>query len=114
MRQLLSTKDGVKINLLDPMLSKELYPLAHCWVACFPLDGDGMTITSGYEGAPTDGVHKPDSLHYKRRAIDIRVKDVDVDRARTTYVTLAKVLLGPDFDVVWEGNHIHIEYDPKS
>lgn len=113
MRQILSIKDGVKINLLEPELSSQLYRLAHLWCAIFPLDRDGLTVTSGYEGHPSDGVHRPDSLHYKRRAIDLRTRDVDAARVKEYFCPMAAKLLGSDFDVVLESNHVHIEYDPK-
>lgn len=113
-RQLLSLKDGVKINLLDPALNTKIFPLAHLWQAFFPLDTDGMTVTSGYEGHPGDGVHMVDSLHYARRAVDLRIRDVDVAVIHNGFCPAARLLLGPDFDVVQERDHIHIEYDPKN
>lgn len=113
MKQLLSLKDGVKINLLDPSLNEKIFRLAHLWAAFFPLDEDGMTITSGYEGQPGDGVHQVDSLHYVRRAIDIRVRDVSSDDVFNKFIPAARLMLGKDYDVVWEKNHVHIEFDPK-
>lgn len=112
MKSLLSVKRGVKLNHLDPPMGGKVYPLAHLWEAYFPLDADGMTVTSGHEGAPGDGVHRKDSLHYKGRAIDLRVRDVRVEDVKARFVPAARLLLGPDFDVIFEGDHVHIEYDP--
>jgi len=51
-----------------------------------------------------DGNHMPGSLHYIGLAFDIRptMEKRDIKR-----------ILGPKWDVVDEGNHIHCEYDPK-
>lgn len=53
-----------------------------------------------------DGNHWFGSLHYIGQAFDVRP---------LYNVTLQQIKekLGTDFDVVNEGNHWHIEYDPK-
>ena len=64
-----------------------------------------MTITSA-----RDGKHMLNSLHYKGCAIDIRCRDMK------NPLMVSKGLndiLGRDFDVIFEGDHIHIEYDKK-
>jgi hypothetical protein len=55
-----------------------------------------------------DGVHQEDSFHYKGQAIDLRTHHV-LD-ALTREI---KRSLGVDYDVINEGDHIHVEYDPK-
>lgn len=65
-----------------------------------------MTITSG-----NDSVHMKKSKHYTNEAIDIRCRDMV--RVSNT-VEHIKSFLGADFDVVYEVDHIHIEYDPKN
>ena len=63
-----------------------------------------LVITSTYEGTHGEG-----SLHYCNDAIDMRYPGMN-----TVGVELAiKQKLGIKFDVILEGNHIHIEYDPK-
>ena len=64
-----------------------------------------VTVTSG-----RDGIHKEDSKHYTGDAVDIRNRDM-----RLPVYTARKLgdELGNDFDVVYEKDHIHIEYDPK-
>lgn len=55
-----------------------------------------------------DGKHKPNSEHYKDRALDIRFWDllrVVADRI--------KAYLPPYYDVVVEKDHFHIEADSK-
>lgn len=56
-----------------------------------------------------DGQHKLASLHYTGNAIDLRTWEIDAKLA-------AKHLqhrLGPEYDVVLEETHIHVEYQPK-
>ena len=57
-----------------------------------------LVITAG-----DDGKHMVGSKHYEGLAVDIRFPLRDEIRAT----------LGPDWDVVWEKDHIHAEYDPK-
>lgn len=58
-----------------------------------------------------DGVHKRASLHYQGQAIDLRTFDMPPGREHDVVRELKNVL-GPDFDVVLEPDHIHLEYDP--
>jgi len=63
-----------------------------------------LIITSTYEGTHGEG-----SLHYHNDAFDMRypgMNTVGVEKA-------IKQKLGPKYDVVLEGDHIHIEWDPK-
>jgi hypothetical protein len=70
------------------------------------------TITSG-----DDGKHMINSLHYKGLAIDLRTRDLEGGSlgsiAKGIHAEL-KGLLGRDYDVVLEKDHIHLEYDPKN
>ena len=65
-----------------------------------------LTITSA-----NDGTHKPGSKHYDGDAVDLRTWSLPdllgmADQLRQD--------LGPDYDVVIEQDHLHIEYDPKN
>lgn len=58
-----------------------------------------------------DGKHKIDSKHYDKpysNAIDYRIWNV-----LNSLVREIKKELGPDYDVVLEKDHLHVEYDPK-
>jgi hypothetical protein len=66
--------------------------------------GADLVITSC-----TDGRHGKGSLHYCGKAVDIRLPKT---HAAEICVGM-RVLLGPDFDVVLEKDHIHMEFDPK-
>ena len=67
------------------------------------------TITSG-----TDGKHMTGSLHYSGNAIDLRCKDLNPG-LMSGYLAALKERLGPEFDVVLEEDHVHVEVDtPES
>ena len=64
-------------------------------------------ITSG-----TDGKHGPSSLHYKGLALDLRINTI-LPEVRPLVERDLKWALGPQFDVVLESDHFHVEFDPK-
>jgi hypothetical protein len=69
--------------------------------------GAEAVITSG-----KDGVHSEKSLHYSGKAFDFRTRHVEDDELLKVVKAL-KAQLGPDFDVVLEIDHLHVEWDPK-
>lgn len=72
------------------------------------ITGKPITITS-----ILDGKHRDGSKHYDGQAFDIRTFIYTVTELNELMAAL-KEALGPDFDVVLENDHIHIEYDPKN
>ena len=64
-----------------------------------------VTVTSG-----RDGIHMKNSRHYTGDAIDIRSTDMKLPEYTTRKIGEE---LGNNFDVLFENDHIHIEYDPK-
>ena len=70
--------------------------------------GRAVIITAGREG-----LHSKTSLHYKGRAIDIRINDIPDYVQVVAYRDAIKEALGSGYDVVLETTHIHIEWDPK-
>lgn len=60
----------------------------------------------------TDSAHKGASLHYSGCAIDLRTKHVPVEQ-HAALVSEISARLGPQFDVILEPDHIHIEFQPK-
>jgi len=93
-------KAGVDISRLKRPIRRILGPVA---VIVWESEGQELVIVSTYEGNHGEG-----SLHYCDEAVDIRSWS-KADEVRDEI----KGKLGPDYDVVVEGNHIHIEYDPK-
>lgn len=61
-----------------------------------------VTYTSG-----CDRRHMRNSLHYKGYALDLVPSGLS-----QAHADAIKRVLGPFFDVVYEGDHIHVEYDP--
>lgn len=67
--------------------------------------GRELVITS-----VVDSKHSATSLHYAGSAFDCRIyDDMDNEKIKATI----KERLGIDFDVILEGNHIHVEYQPR-
>lgn len=57
-----------------------------------------------------DGKHSEHSLHYQGLALDLRTWNLG---GREMHVLgELKRALGPEYDVVLEKDHIHLEYDP--
>lgn len=72
-----------------------------------------MRITS-----TTDGTHMAGSKHYNGEAIDVGIRSSSTFQFFSKAIQIAlvaaiKAVLGADYDVVLESDHIHIEYDPK-
>jgi len=59
-----------------------------------------------------DGHHAARSLHYTGNAVDLRIRDLNSAEV-SEWAYLIKEMLGEDFDVVVEPDHIHLEYDTK-
>lgn len=93
-------KAGVDISRLNREIRRALQIVSDI------LDSHGqeIVITSTYEGN-----HGAGSLHYCDDAVDVR----DPEPFIHDFENKVKDALGPDFDVVDEHDHIHIEYDPK-
>lgn len=62
----------------------------------------------------TDGVH-PDgrNIHGNGLAADLRTRDILPDTKTAVFNHLKEILDPMGYDVVVEGDHIHLEYDPK-
>ena len=96
-------KAGVDISRLNREIRRALNPLSRLYKS----EGEELVITSTYEGN-----HMPSSLHYHNDAIDIRWPKSNVT-TRDQIARKIRDLLGPQYDVVPERDHIHIEFDPK-
>lgn len=62
--------------------------------------------------AVTDSTHVGASLHYVGYALDLRTKHVPMEKREAVRAEIA-VRLSPQFDVILEADHIHIEFQPK-
>ena len=94
-------KLGVDISRLNREIRRTLNIVENIHKS---ITNEEAVVSSTYEGN-----HMPSSLHYKNDAYDIssHQKTKKVLRSRIS------LELGPDFDVVSEEYHVHIEYDPK-
>jgi len=95
-------KPGVRIGGLKP----EMVMASNIVGSVYQNFNKELVITSG-----TEGSHSLRSAHYRGEAIDTRIyyfaEDIleDVERA-------LKTALGPDFIVLLEDTHFHIEWRP--
>jgi len=93
-------KPGVDISRLNREIRRTLNTLDRIYYG----HGDDLVITSTYEGN-----HSPSSLHYANDAIDIRLPS----KEKNTVLVEIKNAIGKTYDVIYETDHIHVEYDPK-
>lgn len=99
---MLKLKPGVRLNGVQaPMVLGALVV-----ASVFAARGFDCVIT-----AATDGQHKPGSLHYCGLALDFRTRHVGGNPVLAELVDAIKAALGPEFDVVLEATHLHVEYD---
>jgi len=92
-------KAGVDISRLKPKIRKKLAKIE----AVYNGVAEELVITSTYEGS-----HSPGSLHYANSAVDVRRPAPGLQHITRSL----REVLGTDYDVVLETDHIHIEYDP--
>jgi len=102
-------KNGVRINGAHfyPEMTRITEALR---ITAPPTDDLCVWITSA-----ADGKHMAKSLHYVNRAFDVRIRNIvgDIDAEAALWCERLRSTLGKDYDVVLEGDHIHIEFDPK-
>ena len=99
---MISLKLGVDIIGIQPEIVLAIQ-IAHEVYQCF----DANLVISSV----ADGKHMVGSLHETGMAVDFRLPRSEID-ANVVSEAL-KAALGKQFDVVLEGNHIHVEFDPK-
>ena len=66
-----------------------------------------MLVTSG-----NDSEHMPGSKHYEDKALDFRTRHL-LPFDKTALAAEVRRRLGPDYDVVLEADHLHVEHDVK-
>jgi len=96
--------DGVLLAGLKPQMRQALLAAARVMKKY----KKELVITCGL-----DGVHSAGSLHYYGYAIDIRCNYLKDEGQKSGAAILIRNMLPDDYDVIYEGSHIHIEYDPK-
>lgn len=97
-------KPGVRIFGIRPELA-----LAYSIVSeVFRKYGATPVITSCI-----DGKHMNASLHYAGAAMDLRSRDI-IPITQGKILVEGKEALGDDFDFILEGDHFHLEFQPKN
>lgn len=106
-------KTGVDVRFLRPEITARLWTIEQIFLFHAP-NGYEFILTSG-----TEGKHSVNSLHYKGLAVDIRRwywahngerTDLGIDTLIKIRADLVQAL-GPDWDIVLERSHVHIELD---
>ncbi len=73
-------------------------------MACHWILGPKFVVTSVSEGK-----HKRKSKHYTGYGMDVRTRNLDNPKSMRDSIA---AVLGKDFDVILEKDHIHIEFEP--
>lgn len=107
---MLSIKKGVKLTGIKPEIVLAAYIMDQVYSQYGIPD---CVITSGL-----DGTHMKHSKHYTGEAFDFGVKQTPTtyyaDNLLYKIVDAVQMRLGENYDVIFETNHIHCEYDPKT
>lgn len=96
-------KEGVKLLGLHNEL-----------VVAFPIIDRVYREVAGVEAVCTsarDSKHSRHSHHYKGMAIDLRVRHVKA-HLHWKLTEAIQQALSDEYQVIYEHNHIHVEYDP--
>lgn len=106
---MVNIKRGVSLNGVQPEIVMAVLVVK----GVYERFGYKHTVTS-----ITDGKHSPGSLHYVGLAFDNRTWADDkgtqlTDGAKNDLVAAIQYELGPEWDVVPEPTHIHVELDLK-
>lgn len=98
----LKFKEGVRLHILSPYIQEIMWAACKVWA----LLGKEPTVTSC-----NDGKHMKDSLHYKDKALDLRIIDVQKDLWPKLVEGLKTMLESKGYQVILETDHIHVEFD---
>lgn len=108
-------KDGCIIECLKYKAGKPETIRMSAWVTnAMQIADDVSQQLTGLEMVVTsciDGAHMSKSLHYQGKAFDMRTRIYTKGQVEAIVDELF-VRLGDDYDVIDEGDHIHIEHDP--
>jgi hypothetical protein len=98
---MLSIKQGVDLTGVQ----SEMTIASLIVYGIFDKHGSPSVITSGRDG------HHRTNVHYLGYALDFRTRHMNPDSLPQIQSEIAAAL-GPQFDVVLEDDHLHVEFDP--
>ncbi len=96
-------KSGARVFGIKPELLLALIVADGIWTE----RGKMLTVTSF-----TEGKYMPGNLHYKGPGVDFLSNDLG-NQEQADLLTTLKSRLGSDWNVLLEGDHYHVEFDPK-
>ena len=105
----LQTKEGVSIDDLQP----EALSAAEIAKPILEAAGVDFVVTSAGPADRANADSVEGTKHDTGQAFDIRTRDIP-SKQRQAVVNRLKEVLGDDYDVVLESDHIHVEFDRKS
>jgi len=88
---------GLHIEMRRALIAAETVFKAH---------GVELVVTSGL-----DGEHSAGSYHYYGLAVDLRTRQIPTVAEVQQIAQELRAALGSPYDVVVEGDHLHLEYD---
>ena len=100
----LGIKPGVDLTDMSPAIIDVFDDIVAVWRQHAP--SVKPVITAG-----RDGKHKVGSKHYTGEAIDLRTSKLRQEQICIIKNALQKAI-GSSYDVLFEVNHYHVEYDP--
>ncbi len=108
-------KDGVIIECLKYRAGKPETIRVSAWITnAMQIADEVSQRLTGLELVITsciDGAHMANSFHYQGKAFDMRTRIYTKGQVAAIVDELF-TLLGEDYDIVDEGDHIHIEFQP--
>ena len=102
-------KSDVSVKKLSPqillaiMIARDMYATYH----------KNLVVTSISEGIRGDKIHSDLSYHYDGYAVDLRTNYFTPTQVSGVVDDLREALTN-EYDVVFEGNHIHIEFNART
>lgn len=102
---MLRFKPEVRIGVHNAQLAGALYH-ASMWSLQSRVDVEVNSVNDG------DTIHKKDSLHGYDLAVDLDTVGDKTDDLHRMWLYLRRVM-DPSWDVVFEGDHIHLEWDAR-
>lgn len=98
----------LKEDVLPTRLCPEILLALQVADSVYRNHGQELVITS-----LNDSKHSRSSLHYVGHAADLRTRYFSEEQIPLVVQELKESLGGGDYDVIFEGDHIHLEYQPK-